>query len=127
MKQKLRIIVLIFLCFSWLNTEKVFSAENKSTLPQVQMKNPDFEPYMRGLTRKIKKNWTPPANSTSRHVVLKFQIDKNGNIHSCNVVKSSGSASVDKSAIDAVYASVPFSKFPAEFKGKFIDVQLTFD
>lgn len=127
MKQKLLITALIFLCFAGLNSGNVFSAENKSSLPQVQMKNPDFEPYMRGLMRKIKKNWTPPANSTSRHVVLKLQINKNGKVNSCNVVKSSGSAAVDKSAIEAVYASVPFSNFPAEFKGEFIDIQFTFD
>ena len=91
------------------------------------IKEPDFGPYMRELTRRIKMNWDPPKGNESKRVVLLFKIAKDGRLLSCSVFKSSGLPGADKAAINAVQATAPFRPLPAEFRGQSIDIQFTFD
>lgn len=88
---------------------------------------PDFSPYMRDLQRRIKMNWEPPKGRESLRVVLLFKLAKNGNLLSSSVYKSSGDKQADKAALDALLNSMPFKPLPAEFKGKSVDIQFTFD
>jgi len=91
------------------------------------IREPDFGPYMRELTRRIKMNWDPPKGNESKRVVLLFKIAKDGRLLSCSVFKSSGLQNADQAAINAVKLAAPFRPLPPEYKGQNIDIQFTFD
>ena len=56
-----------------------------------------------------------------------YSLDRKGNVKKCSVLKSSGLKKTDEAAKDALYKSAPFGNLPAEYKGKSVDVQFTFD
>lgn len=88
---------------------------------------PDFGPYMADLQRRIKMNWDPPKGNESKRVVLLFKIARDGRLLSCSVYKSSGLASADNAAMQAVKLTAPFRPLPANFRGQSVDIQFTFD
>ena len=91
------------------------------------LREPDFGPYMRELQRRIKLNWDPPKGNESKRVILLFKIAKDGRLLSCRIHKSSGMPSADQAALKAVELTAPFRPLPADFRGKSIDIQFTFD
>lgn len=88
---------------------------------------PDFGPYMADLQRRIKMNWDPPKGNESKRVVLLFKIARDGRLLSVSVYRSSGLASADNAALNAVRATAPFRPLPANFRGSSVDIQFTFD
>ncbi len=91
------------------------------------IKQPDFGPYMKELQRRIKMNWDPPKGNESKRVVLLFSIARDGRLLNVSVHKSSGLATADKAALDAVKLTAPFRPLPPDFKGDKVDIQFTFD
>ncbi len=91
------------------------------------IKEPDFGPYMRELQRRIKRNWHPPRGNESKRVVLLFKVSKDGKLLRLNINKSSGVASADDAALEAIRMSAPFRPLPPEYQGNDIDIQFTFD
>lgn len=87
----------------------------------------DFKPYMREMQRKIRMNWRPSSTNETQKILLLFKIAKDGNLLSVKVLKSSGVASADETAINAVKLAAPFEPLPADFKGEDINIQFTFD
>ena len=87
---------------------------------------PDFSPYMRDLNRRIRMNWNPPESIGDRGVVASFSIAKDGSLLSCDVKNSSGSESVDKSAIKAIKDSAPFRPLPSNFNRQKVNILFTF-
>ena len=87
---------------------------------------PDFNPYMWELQRRIKINWNPPKGKEKLKVVVMFKVEKNGKLDSINIFKSSGNANADRAAINAVKESAPFKPLPEDFKGQSVNIQFTF-
>ncbi len=105
-----------------------------STMPEqfkeeqtIQSSEPDFEPFMRDLQQRIKHNWNPPKGEESSCVVLMFKIARDGRLLSVNVLKSSGSAVVDRAALAAVKMTAPFRPLPNGYSKGSVDIQFTFD
>ncbi len=86
----------------------------------------DFGAYMAELQRRIKRNWQPPKDPTSRQVVVEFQIFRSGELGSVRLSRSSGLAKNDQAAIDAIRAAAPYSPLP-KFADQSVDIQFTFD
>lgn len=86
-----------------------------------------FDDYMRDLQKTIKSNWHPPIDSTSNRVTLLFSIDKEGNIHSIQLKKSSGLPATDISAIRAVSELKKFRPLPKEYDVNEITIEFNFD
>ncbi len=107
--------------------ESATDQQNQKNISEQTAPAPDFGPYMRSMQRKIKSNWNPPSAKTSNKVVLLYSLDRKGNVKKCSVLKSSGLKKTDEAAKDALYKSAPFGNLPAEYKGKSVDVQFTFD
>ena len=107
--------------------ESATEQQNQENISEQTAPAPDFGPYMRNMQRKIKRNWNPPSAKASNKVVLLYTLDREGNVKKCSVLKSSGLKKTDKAAKEALYKSAPFGNLPAEYKGKSIDVQFTFD
>jgi TonB family protein len=110
------------------STKKTLASGSGGGHPKIDaVKEPDFGPYMRELTRKIKMNWDPPKGNESKRVVLLFKVAKDGRLLSCSVYKSSGLQNADNAAINAVKLAAPFRPLPPEYKQANIDIQFTFD
>lgn len=103
-------------------TESVPSKKNSDSQTETY-----WGPYMRNIQHEIKRNWNPPRGNESKHVVVMFRINKDGNLKSLAIMEYSGNAETDKAAIEAVEDSSPFSPLPSEFKGTEIPIQFTFD
>lgn len=103
------------------------SYSNNNSSNSQAFNEPDFEPYMRELQRRIKLNWDPPKGNEAKRVVVLFKIAKDGRLLSCNIKKSSGLPSADQAALKAVKLTAPFRPLPSNFKGSSVDIQFTFD
>ncbi|MBA3855715.1 MAG: hypothetical protein C0507_02285 [Cyanobacteria bacterium PR.3.49] len=88
--------------------------------------NVDMGPYVKEMKQLIQSKWTPPKGMQEKRVVTVFTIMRNGTIEQPTVVESSGTESVDESAIAALKASSPLPKLP---KGspQFIQIRYKFD
>lgn len=89
--------------------------------------NVDFKSYMQNLQKAIKSNWKPTKCNNSKQFIALFKIDKNGDLTSLKIYKSSGDNNFDKVALDAISQTTPFKPLPKEFCGDSINVQFTFD
>lgn len=83
--------------------------------------------YMKNLEKEIKNNWNPPKGNEGQRVIVKFKIDKDGRLLSCDIQQSSGNSEADAAAVEAVKITAPFKPLPKEFKGVSIDIEFTFD
>ena len=82
---------------------------------------------MVNLQHEIKKNWHPPKGKDSKRVVALFKVDKQGNLLSTKIEKSSGDKLTDMAAISAIRASAPFEALPEQYTEKDVDINFTFD
>ncbi|MCC6977562.1 MAG: TonB family protein [Candidatus Melainabacteria bacterium] len=88
--------------------------------------NVDMTPYVAEMKRLIQTKWTPPKGMEEKRVVTVFTIRRNGNLEEPTVVESSGTESVDQSALAALKAASPLPPLP---KGspQFIQIRYKFD
>ncbi len=114
--------------------KKEVKTEIKTTTPTIVKVSGDkaaaseFQTYMKNIQVKIKSNWEPDKTADkSASVVMSYKIDKNGNLKSFQILKSSGSQQLDDSAVKALKKSAPFEPLPKSYSGDDIDVQFTFD
>ncbi|MBX9694183.1 MAG: TonB C-terminal domain-containing protein [Cyanobacteria bacterium] len=86
----------------------------------------DFGPYMAGLQRRIRSNFTPVRVNENLRVILVFKIWKDGRVTNTRLVTRSGNANLDANAIAAITASSPLRSLP-EGAPEDVDIQYTFD
>lgn len=86
----------------------------------------DFGPYMADLQRRIKRAWFPPRGQESRRVVVIFKVHSQGELSDLRIDKSSGVATADQAALEAVRNAAPFRPLP-NGAPSVVDIQFTFD
>lgn len=96
--------------------------DNDDTPPR----NVDMGSYVKEMKRLIQSKWTPPKGMQEKHVVSVFTIRRNGTIEDPTIVESSGTQSVDESAMAALKAASPLPKLPAG-SPQFIQIRYKFD
>lgn len=86
---------------------------------------PDFKPYMKHLQHMIKHDWLPPKSDKTTKAVLKFKIDRQGDLSDIQVSSSSGNKSFDDAAIDTLrkFHADPLPDGAPES----VDIEFTFD
>jgi TonB family protein len=82
--------------------------------------------YMNDLESRIKKTWGPPAGHESAIVSVLFRVNANGEVSDLKLYRSSGHATADEAALQAIQRAAPFAIPPARV-GVPLDVQYTFD
>ena len=92
---------------------------------QFDTKGVDFGPWMRRFIAQIRRNWFVPyaAMSLHGHVVLSFNVHRDGSITDLEVLQPSTIDAFTKSAFNAVKLSNPTMPFPPEYPdehGRFI-------
>ena len=90
-----------------------------------------FPWYVEGVQRRISGNWlqstVDPGISFAPRVVATFDILKNGAVTNAQVTRSSGNASVDRSALRAILESSPLEPLPPGYDGSKVSVEFWFD
>jgi len=92
---------------------------------QFDTKGVDFGPWMRRFIAQIRRNWFVPyaAMSLRGHVVLSFNVHRDGTISDLQVMQPSAIDAFTKSAFNAIKLSNPTVPFPPEYpdeQGRFI-------
>jgi TonB family protein len=84
---------------------------------QFDTKGVDFGAWLRRFVAQVRRNWfIPTAAMTFRgHVVLQFNIHKDGRITDIAVVKPSGIEAFNRAAYNAILGSNPVEPLPPEY------------
>jgi TonB family protein len=87
--------------------------------PEIQFdtKGVEFGPWIRRFIAQVKRNWFIPyaAMSMKGHVVIQFNVHKNGTITDLAVVGPSGVEAFNSAAFGALSASNPTQPLPPEY------------
>jgi TonB family protein len=86
-------------------------------LIQFDSKGVDFGPWLRRFVAQVKRNWFVPqaAMIMKGHVVITFNIHRNGAITDIEVKKPSSVESFNHAAVNALMGSNPTQPLPAEY------------
>jgi TonB family protein len=84
---------------------------------QFDTKGIDFGPWIRRFVAQVRRNWFIPSAAMSfrGHVVVQFNIHKNGRITDVNVVAPSSIESFNRAAYNAIVGSNPVEPLPPEY------------
>lgn len=90
-----------------------------------------FPWYVEAVRNRISSNWLqstvdPSVRWAPRAVVI-FQVLRDGSVVNIQLLRSSGNASVDNSALRAIRDSSPMARLPAEYAGSHVSVEFWFD
>ncbi len=90
-----------------------------------------FPDYVMGVRNRISSNWlqstVDPSVRWAPRAVVTFQILRDGSIANIQLLRSSGNASVDRSAIRAIQGSNPLAPLPSAYAGSYVSVEFWFD
>jgi len=91
----------------------------------------DFKPYLARILALVRQNWLAIIPQSARMgargtVVLEFAIDRNGQVLKVVIATTSGSQVLDKAAVAAISASVPFPPLPPDYRGLSARLQFAF-
>lgn len=122
------------------------AVEARSAVPPVPLGRPDGSPagvaslalevsnfpftwYLQQVQRKVTEKWVQPTQRTGPglRVVVLFEIDRDGQVTSSKVERSSGNSWYDQSALRAIVEASPFPPLPEGFPGQSLRVHFGFD
>ena len=95
---------------------------------QFDTKGVEFGPWLRRFVSQVRRNWFVPlaAQTMSGHVVLQFNIHKDGSITDIAVVQPSGIQSFNIAAYNAIQGSSPTEPLPPEYPSPVAAFTVTF-
>jgi TonB family protein len=86
----------------------------------VEIGNADvrYKSYLKKIKQKIENIWTYPQGAIEREeegiTVVNFTISRSGALIETGIITSSGSKSLDYSALQVVFSAAPYDPFPRE-------------
>lgn len=87
--------------------------------------------YVESVRRRVSGNWllstVDPYVQWAPRAVLTFEVLRNGMVVNIQVLRSSGVASVDRSALRAIHDSSPLEPLPTDYQGDKVLVEFWFD
>ena len=86
-------------------------------------------PYIALVQRKVSEHWTAPqvgVSSEQFQVIVKFRLDKTGQVSGVVVERTSGNEYYDLAARRAVLSANPLPSFPSEMTQLFLDAHFSF-
>ena len=97
-------------------------------LIQFDSKGVDFGPWLRRFVAQVKRNWFVPqaAMIMKGHVVITFNIHRNGAITDIEVKKPSSIESFNRAAVNALMSSNPTQPLPPEYPSDSAFLTVTF-
>ena len=98
--------------------------------PEIQFdtKGVEFGPWIRRFVAQIRRNWFIPYSVLSNrgHVVLTFNVHRNGSLTDLSVLQPSAIASFNQSASNALRLSNPTQPLPTEYPDETAFFTVTF-
>jgi TonB family protein len=111
-------------------TEAAVSAEKRKQQTGIDFdsKGVDFRPWLAEFIARVRKQWNIPVLAMHRkgHVVVTFNVHKDGSITDVTVRRPSREDSFNKSAYNAVAASNPVGPLPSAYPEEHAFFTLTF-
>lgn len=98
---------------------------SQTPVPKKPYKPPD-NPYMTMVQRRISNQWHAPSVSQQMEAVIRFKLEKSGEISEVEIEESSGNEYFDLAAKRAVLAASPLPSFPADIEGDSLNTHLRF-
>ncbi len=97
-------------------------------LIQFDSKGADFGPWLRRFVAQVKSNWFIPsaAMMLKGHVVITFNVHRNGAITDIDVKAPSGIDAFDRAAVNALLASNPTQQLPVDYPSESAFFTVTF-
>jgi protein TonB len=90
-----------------------------------------FPWYVDAVRNRVSSNWlqstVDPSVRWAPRAVITFDILRTGTVTNVQVLRSSGNASVDASAVRAIQGSNPLNPLPNEYGGGKVSVEFWFD
>ena len=106
------------------------TSASQSLGPEIQFdtRGVEFRPWIRLFVAQMKRNWMIPWTpmSDKGHVVITFNVQKNGKITDVNVTSPSTIAVFNDNAQAAIFASSPTVPLPAEYPAAQAHFTVTF-
>ncbi len=90
------------------------------------VKGMDFIVYQNRMLSTIKDNWAWVGGKSNLRVVVRFNINENGEIAGLKIVQPSGDPSYDESVVRAVRKSSPLPAPPESVRKDFAEVEISF-
>ena len=106
-----------FLQTQSVNTDSGDSQDPNNADIKFDAKGVDFNPWLRRFVAQIKRNWLVPqaAMMMTGHVVIKFNVLRNGTLTDIRIVQTSGIPPFDNAAFNALKLSNPTLALPTEY------------
>ncbi|MFH0810019.1 MAG: cell envelope integrity protein TolA [Pseudomonadota bacterium] len=73
-----------------------------------------YKGYLRDIKRRIEQGWSPTSGAAEGDLMLMFSVENSGQVSRVSLLKSSGNASLDESAVSAVRTAGPFAPMPEQ-------------
>jgi TonB family protein len=93
----------------------------------------NFGPYLRPVLQTIKKMWVPlipaearPPVNAQGETVIRFKIAPDGKITAMHIDASSQQPKMDRAAWGSITGVGQFPPLPAEFKGPYLELRISF-
>ncbi len=90
-----------------------------------------FPWYVDAIRNRVSSNWlqstVDPSVRFAPRAVVSFDVLRNGAVTNVQILRSSGNASVDNSAVRAILGSNPVNPLPSEYSGTRVSVEFWFD
>ena len=102
-------------------------AVQKQSVEKAPLNKEVLNNYIKEIEVPIKTNWTPPMGSNLKKASVKFTINKDGELLSNDIYKTSGMREFDKSALNAIEMSKPYPPLPLALDRDTLDIIFTFD
>lgn len=95
---------------------------------QFDTKGVEFGPWLRRFVSQVRRNWFIPLSAMTMrgHVVLQFNIWKDGHITDINIVQPSALDSFNNAAYNAILSSNPVDPLPPEYPSEKAFFTVTF-
>jgi protein TonB len=106
-----------FLQTQSVNTDAGDSQDPNNADIKFDAKGVDFNPWLRRFVAQIKRNWLVPqaAMMMKGHVVIQFNVLRNGTITDLRIVQTSGIPPFDLAAFNSLKLSNPTLALPTEY------------
>jgi TonB family protein len=82
--------------------------------------------FMEAVQKRIRRHWQPPFGEETAHIVVEYDIARDGVLKRLRLIQSGGHAEADAAALKAVQESAPFFALP-DCAPKFVSIRFTFD
>ncbi|HEY9623461.1 MAG TPA: TonB family protein [Crinalium sp.] len=88
--------------------------------------DPILGTYISTVDQKVDHHWQQVAPDTTRVTVVRFTLNREGQLENVSIKQSSGSDDIDQIALQAVIEAAPFDPLPSSYPGDQLVINFTF-